>query len=261
MNCSRAPEIRVVEKIYEHNIDSTKELRHEHYIDSLMRLVGLVDLSSVDTRIELDLRYASDNNFMNRVLYDSISTVYLQLEVANKLKLVQDFLDSLKPGYRLKVFDGVRPVQVQKEMWDSLDSIPPLNRGRFVSNPSLGSVHNFGAAVDLTIVDTNGNELDMGAGYDDFRKIAFPSLEVQFLQNGELSVSQVNNRKLLRKVMHSQGFRNIPSEWWHFNAMSRTKAASSFPMLLTEGGATRSVKIIYRDSISILVDRSLIEDQ
>lgn len=241
--------------------EKTRELKLSVDVDSVMYLIGLVDLHNVDSRILLDLRYASDNNFMHRVLYDTLSTVYLQRDVAEKLKLVQDFLDSLNHGYRLKVYDGVRPVQVQREMWNSLDTIPTSNRGRFVSNPALGSVHNFGAAVDVTIVDEKGNELDMGAGYDDFRKIAFPSLEGQFLASGELSQIQVNNRRLLRRVMRSQGFSNIPSEWWHFNAVSRIQAANKYPMLVTEGGKHRNVQIIYRDSVSILVDRKLDEHQ
>lgn len=213
-------------------------------IEKVLNEIGLVDIQSVDTNILIDLRYASKNNFMKIVLYDSLQKAYLQKEVTLKLSDCQKYLDSLHPGYKLKVFDGVRPLQVQYEMWNALDSIPRYRRGKFVSNPSKGSVHNFGAAVDLTIVDNSGEELDMGAGYDDFREIAFPKYEQQFLKTGDLTKQQVENRKLLRKVMSSQGFRNIPSEWWHFNAYSRITTSHKFQMLVSESGSSKWFRIV-----------------
>ncbi len=197
---------------------------------------GLVCLSDLDPDIIIDLRYNSSNNFIGIQLYDTLSEAYLQKEVAERLIRCQRYLDSIKPGYKLKIFDAVRPLSVQVKMWNALDSITITERGKFVSNPVLGSVHNFGAAVDLTICDEEGEELDMGAGYDDFRKIAFPSMEHHFLSKGELTPSQVSNRKLLREVMRSQRFSNIPSEWWHFNAYSRITAESLYPALITESG-------------------------
>jgi D-alanyl-D-alanine dipeptidase len=199
---------------------------------------GLVPINLVDKRIIVDLRYATENNFMGRQLYDTLQEAFLQLEVLERLVKCQNYLDSIKPGYRLKVFDAVRPVQVQAEMWEALDTVPPLNRGKYVSNPALGSVHNFGAAVDITICDENGDELDMGAGYDDFRPIAFPSKEAHFLKSGELSKAQYENRRLLRSVMRSQRFSNIPSEWWHFNAFSRKTAERKYHLLYNESGKT-----------------------
>lgn len=213
-------------------------------IESLLGKIGLVDIQTINENILVDLRYATKNNFMKVVLYDTLQKAFLQKEVALKLSECQKYLDSLRPGYQLKVFDGVRPLQVQYEMWNALDSIPRLRRGKFVSNPSKGSVHNFGAAVDLTIVDSKGKELDMGAGYDDFREIAFPKFEQQFLTSGELTIQQVINRKLLRKVMSSQGFRNIPSEWWHFNAYSRITTSHKFQMLISESGSSKWFRII-----------------
>lgn len=224
------------------------EVNHEELIeaDSTLLLAirdtlfkaDLVPISEVDGRIIIDLRYATENNFMGRQLYDTLQEAFLQFEVLERLVKCQDYLDSLKPGYRLKVFDAVRPVQVQSEMWNALDTVPPLNRGKYVSNPALGSVHNFGAAVDITICDENGEELDMGAGYDDFRPIAFPSKEAHFLKSGELSRAQYENRRLLRSVMRSQRFSNIPSEWWHFNAFSRKTAERKYRLLYNESGKT-----------------------
>jgi D-alanyl-D-alanine dipeptidase len=103
-----------------------------------------------------------------------------------------------------------------------------------VSNPQNGSVHNYGAALDITICDGKKRALDMGANYDDLRKIAYPSLEAQFLANGELTQGQVENRRLLRAVLASQGFRNIPTEWWHFNEYSRTVVKQKYQLVTEE---------------------------
>lgn len=204
-------------------------------IDSLKN-IGLVDIASMDDRIIVDLRYSSTNNFMHMQLYDTLNKAFIQKEVMDRLIKCQDYLDSIKPGFRLKVFDAVRPLGVQKEMWNALDSIPVYRRGKFVSNPYYGSVHNYGCAVDVTICNEDGGELDMGAGYDDFREIAFPSKETYYLATGELTQQQYQNRLLLRRVMRSQLFSNIPSEWWHFNAFSRYAAESKFQILLDESG-------------------------
>lgn len=201
--------------------------------DSLA-IYGLVSVQSIDSSILVDLRYATSNNFMGIVLYETIDDAYLQREVAVRLSECQVFLDSLKPGFKLKIYDAVRPVSIQKKMWDALDSIPTSERGKYVSNPKNRSVHNYGAAVDITIVDSTGKEIDMGAGYDDFRPIAFPSFETKFLESKELSYAQYANRVLLRKVMRYGKFNNIPSEWWHFNACSRVTAMANYKLLEKE---------------------------
>ena len=211
---------------------------------------GLVDIQTINSSIVVDLKYASSDNFMHTILYDTLQRVYLQKEVAERLSNCQNFLDSIHPGYKLKVFDGVRPQNVQWEMWRALDSIPVSRRGKFVSNPSKGSVHNYGAAVDLTIIDNKGREIDMGAGYDDFREIAFPKYEQYFFDLGELNKLQIENRKLLRRVMIQEGFRNIPSEWWHFNAFSRYETSHKFQILRNESGKMEWYKlIIKKDSL------------
>ena len=224
----------------------------ETKIDSLFMSKDLVNVQLVNPNIRVDVKYASLDNFMGVQLYDSISKIYLNKDVALRLSLCQNYLDSICPGYSLLVYDGVRPLQVQTEMWNALDSIPVYRRGKFVSNPARGSVHNYGAAVDLSIVDSLGNILDMGAGYDDFREIAFPSLESHFLKTGELTAEQWENRKLLRKVMRKEGFRNIPSEWWHFNAYSRVTSSRKYKRILNESGDGDWNKLEYPKKDSIL---------
>lgn len=194
----------------------------------------LVCVNYYNTFIYTELKYATADNFMHRVLYDTLKTVYVQRVVAQRLASAQAQLTAIDSSLHLLVYDGVRPLSVQWEMWYALDTIPEEERGKFVSNPKNGSIHNYGAAVDLTICHSNREVLDMGANYDDIRKIAYPSLEAEFLKSGELKNFQVENRRLLRKVMLSQGFANIPSEWWHFNAYSRPVAKTKFQIVTRE---------------------------
>jgi len=228
-----------------------RKLAFDCEIDSLFSVNDLVDVQTVNEHIQIDVRYSTDRNFVGIQLYDTIRKIYLNKTVAERLSSCQEFLDSIRPGYSLLVFDGVRPLQIQVEMWNALDSIPVYRRGKFVSNPARGSVHNYGAAVDLTIVDSLGIALDMGAEYDDFREIAFPSLENRFLKTGELTTKQWENRKLLREVMRKAGFRNIPSEWWHFNAYSRVTSSRKFKRILNESGDADWNRLEYpkKDSI------------
>ena len=194
----------------------------------------LVDIQSLNKAIFVDLKYASSDNFMGIVLYERLKKAYLQKDVALRLDKVQVYLSEIKPGFHLLIYDALRPVSVQQKMWDALDSLPPIKRGKFVSNPKNRSLHNMGAAVDLTIVNEQMIPLDMGAAYDDIRQIAYPSMENQFRAEGKLTEVQFENRELLRKVMKSQGFRQLQTEWWHFNACSRAEALLKYKVLMQE---------------------------
>lgn len=195
---------------------------------------NLVDVQSINSTILVELKYATWDNFMGVKLYERLKKAYLQKDVAERLSRVQIRLSALKPGFHLLIYDALRPVSVQQKMWDALDSLPPVERGKFVSNPKNRSLHNMGAAVDLTIVDENKIPLDMGASYDDIRQIAYPSMEKYFLEAGKLTTTQVENRALLRKVMEAERFRQLPTEWWHFNACSRAEGLLKYKVLLEE---------------------------
>lgn len=231
---SKDANIQLIDPVILANNLQLKKRQNRLVNEKVFYRLGLVNVQKVEPQIQINLKYSTDDNFMHLKLYEQLDRVYLHEDVAKRLKLVQQALDSIKPGYRLLVFDGVRPVSVQHKMWNALDSIPVLRRSRFVSNPANKSLHNYGAAIDLTIVNAEGKELDMGAGYDDNRLIAYPSYEAHFVSIGELTHEQFQNRHLLRKVMRSQGFRQLPSEWWHYNACSRWEAAAKYKILETE---------------------------
>lgn len=191
---------------------------------------GLVDIQKVIPGILVDLRYSDTANFLHADVYDDLEKVYLQPDVAEKLKLAQQYLKEKDSSLSLLVFDGVRPRSVQQKMWDMVD-IPLAERGKFVSNPAKGSLHNYGAAVDVTIADVSGNELDMGTPFDDPSQLAYPTMEKHFLESGELTQEQVKNRQLLRSVLIKAGFFNIQTEWWHFNSCYREEAAVKYKIV------------------------------
>ena len=202
--------------------------------DSILLIYNLVDIQTINKAIYVDLKYATTDNFMKIVLYEKMNRAFLQWDVAERLSSCQDYLTKLNPTLHLLVYDAARPESVQWKMWNALDSIPSKERGKFISNPIHKSLHNYGAAVDLTICDSKGKALDMGAEFDDIREIAYPSLEAEFLASGELTKVQIENRNLLRQVMRHQKFRNIPTEWWHFNACSRAEASLKYQSIQEE---------------------------
>jgi D-alanyl-D-alanine dipeptidase len=191
---------------------------------------GLVDIQKAIPGILIDLRYSDTNNFMHTDVYGDLDRIYLQPDVAEKLKIAQEYLQEMDSSLTLLVFDGVRPRSVQQIMWDTVN-IPINERGKFVSNPKNGSLHNYGAAVDLTIAKLNGEELDMGTPYDDASPLSYPTMEAAYLEKGELTKEQIANRKLLRAALSKGGFWNIQTEWWHFNSCNREQAKGKYQII------------------------------
>jgi D-alanyl-D-alanine dipeptidase len=233
LSCSNASPKKKVHKVHSKAILQPQVISVPEDTAILAKM-NLIDVQSLNPAILVDIKYATADNFMKMVLYERMKKAYLQKDVAERLSKVQDYLSKLHPGYHLLIYDALRPVSVQQKMWDALDSLPPARRAKFVSNPKNLSLHNLGAAVDITIVDDQLMPLDMGAGFDEIRQIAYPSMEKQFLAEGKLTESHIKNRDLLRKVMFSQGFRQLETEWWHFNACSRPEGVSKYKVLQTE---------------------------
>lgn len=161
----------------------------------------LVDVRSLDSSIVLDIRYATENNFTKTKLYPA-AKAKLRREAAESLAAVNR---SLRPqGLRLKVYDAYRPLSIQWKLWEV---VPDPN---YVADPRKGSRHNRGAAVDLTIVDSLGNEMEMPTPYDDFTERAWQTFE-------DLPETAKKNRTLLKEIMLRHGFQMIKSEWWHYD--------------------------------------------
>ncbi len=168
------------------------------------RDADLVELTSLDSTIKLDIRYASTNNFTGAVFYEQ-SRAFMQRPAAEAVVRVHRRLK--RHGFGLLIHDAYRPWHVTKMFWDAT----PSNMKDFVANPANGSRHNRGCAVDLTLYDlASGRPIQMVAGYDEFSSRSFP------LYPGGTS-RQRWHREFLRQSMRAEGFTVYKYEWWHFD--------------------------------------------
>ena len=166
---------------------------------------ALVELVKLDSTIKLDIRYATPNNFFGKAVYTE-PRAFLQRPAAEALLLVHRWLK--EQGYGLVVYDAYRPWSVTKLFWD----ITPPEKRVFVADPSVGSVHNRGCAVDVGLVDLRtGHEVEMPGAYDEMT-------ERSFVTYTGGTAEQRARRDLLRKAMEQDGyFFVLPEEWWHYN--------------------------------------------
>jgi D-alanyl-D-alanine dipeptidase len=175
--------------------------------------------------VAVDLRYASDRNFVGHDLYGTLDCGWLHRDAATGLEQAAAHLAQVAPGHRLLVLDALRPHRVQVELWDFLDG---TGLRQYVADPARGSIHSFGMALDATLLDADGRELDMGTGFDEMTELSHPELEARHLASGALTPAQHRNRQLLRGVLAAGGFRGISNEWWHFEIGDRQQVRQHF---------------------------------
>ena len=162
----------------------------------------LIDLASVSSEFSYEIRYATPNNFIGETLYECAACL-LQPEVAEALQKANTYF--CEKGYRIKLYDCYRPLDVQKKMWAKVP------RPTYVANPyGKGSIHNKGAAVDMTLETLDGCFVDMGSDYDFFGRAAH-------IDNYNFSEEILAHRKLLIDGMRKFGFKTVRTEWWHFS--------------------------------------------
>ena len=159
-----------------------------------------VRLKDLSADFVYELKYATPDNFLKQAVYDC-GECYLRKSTAEALVKANEAFKQL--SYRIKLFDCYRPLSVQKKMWKILPGT------HYVANPAKGSKHNRGAAVDLTLVDAQGKELNMGTPFDFFGKEAHHTYT-------EHSKEVLENRKLLKETLNKYNFKSIYSEWWHY---------------------------------------------
>jgi D-alanyl-D-alanine dipeptidase len=185
-------------------------------------------LSSV-AGIVVDLRYAGPDNFVGRDLYSPFDCAWLHCDAAAALERVVTWLAAHKPGYTVLILDALRPQRVQQALWDALDG---TDLRMYLAEPARGSIHSFGMAVDITLLDAAGKELDMGTGFDDLSELSHPALEAAHLASGALTQAQVAHRQLLRDAMSQAGFVGIHSEWWHYDFGERELVRRTYTRVL-----------------------------
>lgn len=124
--------------------------------------------------------------------------------------------------------DALRPQSAQLRFWELVKGTP---QQIYFADPAKGSLHSFGFAIDLNLVNENGVELDMGTAFDDLTDLAQPRYEEKFLKESVLTIHQVENRKILRSLMERAGFEQLPHEWWHYDALPGAQVRSQFKLI------------------------------
>lgn len=160
-----------------------------------------VNLKDYSQDFVYDMRYATEDNFLKAKVYDC-AECYLRLKTVRAL--VEANKNFIVQGYRIKLYDCYRPLDIQKRMWKI------VSNPKYVADPAKGSIHNRGGAVDLTLVDSDGQELDMGTTFDHFGIEAshnYLKLDKQIIEN----------RRILKETMQKYNFKIFESEWWHYN--------------------------------------------
>ena len=202
----------------------------EYDWDAKMKDMGFIDVCFWEPSIQSYLLYATNDNFTGKPLYNSkLTKAWLHPRAAKMLFQAQDILHKERPDLSLLIFDAARPMEVQRTMgaWAKR-----TNNEYYVSDPEKGGgLHNYGMAVDVTLVDSLGIWLPMGTPFDYFGPEANTNKEDDLLKRRRITPSEYNNRKFLRRIMEKAGFQSITSEWWHFNACSKEEAREKYVLI------------------------------
>src|SRR5262249_54593539 len=177
----------------------------------------LVDAAKVVPGLQVELRYATTDNFLHEAVYGDLAVSSLARDAAAMLARAAA---ALRPDLRLHVWDCARPASVQRKMWAIVKGTPGQP---YVADPARGSIHSFGCAVDITVASAAGAPLDMGTPHDFFGRKARPDAELELVESGELTREQVANRLILREAMQRAGFHVVANEWWHFDCAGQAE--------------------------------------
>ncbi|MFZ4679844.1 MAG: M15 family metallopeptidase [Flavobacterium sp.] len=162
---------------------------------------AFVNLKNYSSDFVFDMKYATADNFLKEKVYPCDECF---LRVKTVKALIEANKSFIEKGFKIKLYDCYRPRAIQKKMWRI---VPDAN---FVANPKKGSIHNRGGAVDISLVDSVGNELNMGTKFDFFGEEASHNYQ-------NLSDEILSNRRFLKEIMLQHNFKSFDSEWWHYN--------------------------------------------
>ena len=198
--------------------------------DTKMREMGFIDVCFWEPSIQSYLVYATSDNFVGRPLLHSTQTkAWLYPRAAIMLIHAQENLQKERPDLSLLIYDAARPMAVQLTMWEWAKR---TKKEYYVADPAKGGgLHNYGMAVDVTLVNNRGEWLPMGTPFDFFGQESHTDKENDLLRRRLITLTEYNNRKLLRRIMEQAGFISVASEWWHFNACSREEVIRKYKLI------------------------------
>lgn len=198
--------------------------------EDLASAPGVVDASSLVPELLVDLKYATEDNFLKRNVYGELRRCYLQKDAAKMLAAASKLLRQRDAKLRLLAYDCLRPRRVQLQMWEVVKGTPEQS---YVANPhsKTGSIHNYGCAIDLTVASDDGKPLEMGTPFDHFGVEAQPRKETTLVVKGAITFEALANRLLLREVMVRAGFLPIGNEWWHFNCATHSQTRKRYTIV------------------------------
>jgi len=173
--------------------------------------MSMVEITAKDFDVEIALAYATPDNITGKPIY-ARAACYLHAHAAEKMKAAVALAAPL--GLRFKIFDAYRPSEAQWKLWEAFPS------EEFVANPRKGSPHSRGVAVDLTLIDGSGKELDMGSGFDETRAISHHA-------RTDIPVEAQQNRFTLMGIMSAAGWDFYKNEWWHYQLFQ----ARDYPLI------------------------------
>lgn len=203
----------------------------ESYIDELMLSHNMVDITTLDSSILVELKYSTTDNFVGVDMYGDLERAYLEKEFAQKVVLAQSILKREHPNLTLLIYDAARPISAQRAMRRCVEGSA---LEIFVADGTRGGRHNYGVAVDLTIATEDGTPLDMGAEFDEFSEASavkgtpdtsdatsrtidvYRSYVADLADRGIISMEAAKNRILLLEVMCEAGLYPYRREWWHY---------------------------------------------
>ncbi len=203
--------------------------------DAGMRRRGLVDIREMDAEIRVEMKYATEDNFVGQNMYGTLRTAYLLPHFARRVVQAQKLLKRLHPQYTLLVYDAARPISVQRRMRKAVEG---TGNEAYVADGTRGGRHNYGVAVDLTIADADGRPIDMGTEFDHFGRAAwvgqsntvtyegYAAFVDGLVRDGVITQKAGENRKMLLEIMYKAGLRPYVKEWWHYQepiSMPRTR--------------------------------------
>lgn len=172
-----------------------------------------------DIGVIIDIKYATEDNFTGKSVYNK-ADCYLHEEAYKKLLTAIEMANKL--GYQFRIFDAYRPAEAQYKLWEHT---PDEN---FLAHPDRGSPHSRGVAIDLTLTDKNGNDLEMGTDFDAFTPLSYHT-EIE-----NISQEALNNRAILLGIMTASGWDFYRNEWWHYQLFN----SKEFPLIFDKDAKT-----------------------